>query len=109
MALDWATVMPGLADSSRVIACDRAGSGASDPLPHLSVEAEIGDLAALLGSTGPAVVVGHSWGGLLVQLTAMQHPELYRGMELVDASHETVLGSVPWTGGSWSAAWEWRW
>jgi pimeloyl-ACP methyl ester carboxylesterase len=95
MALDWATVMPGLADAARVIAYDRAGSGASDPLPHLSVEAEIEDLAALLASTGPAVVVGHSWGGLLVQLTAMQHPELFRGMVLVDASHETVLGSVP--------------
>lgn len=95
MSLDWTTILPGVAESARVIAYDRAGAGASDPLPRLTIEAEIADLAALLGSTGPAVVAGHSWGGLLVQLTAMQHPDLFRGMVLVDASHETVLGSLP--------------
>jgi pimeloyl-ACP methyl ester carboxylesterase len=96
MSLDWTTILPGLAESVRVIAYDRAGSGASDPMVQLTIEDEVADLAALLGSTGPALVAGHSWGGLLVQLAAMRHPDLFRGLVLVDSAHETVLGGAPW-------------
>ena len=96
MCLDWATVLPRLAESYRVVAYDRAGAGASDPMPKLSIDAEIDDLAALLDTVGPAVVVGHSWGGLLVQLTALRHPKPFSGIVLVDSSYEAVLSSVPW-------------
>ncbi|HKE70634.1 MAG TPA: alpha/beta hydrolase [Nocardioidaceae bacterium] len=96
MCLDWATVLPELAESYRVIAYDRAGAGASDPMPRLTIDAEIDDLAALLDEVGPAVAVGHSWGGLLVQLTALRHPKPFRGLVLVDSSYEAVLASVPW-------------
>ena len=96
MCLDWATVLPILAESYRVVAYDRAGAGASDPMAALTIDAEMDDLAALLDTVGPAVVVGHSWGGLLVQMTALRHPKPFRGMVLVDPSYEAVLGNVPW-------------
>jgi pimeloyl-ACP methyl ester carboxylesterase len=84
----YAAVFWGLAGDHRVIAYDRAGYGVSDPAP-LSVELQVGDLVALLEEVGPAVVVGHSWGGLLAQLATWERPELVRGLVLLDPSHET--------------------
>lgn len=95
MVLDWAPLLPLLAPRYRIVGYDRAGSGASDPLPTLTLAAELADLAALLDVVGPAVLIGHSWGGLLVQLAAMHHPASVRGLVLVDASHERVLTGVP--------------
>jgi pimeloyl-ACP methyl ester carboxylesterase len=63
MALDWANILPVLANRYRIVAYDRAGLGASDPIAPLTLESELEDLVALLANVGPAVVVGHSWGG----------------------------------------------
>ena len=49
---------------------------------------EIADLARLLDRAGirpPYVLVGHSYGGLLVRLFAHAHPEDTAGIVLVDA------------------------
>src|SRR4051795_2869081 len=78
VALDWAPILPALAERFRVIAYDRAGLGASDRVRPLTIGSQLDALAALLGVTGPATLVGHSWGGLLAELTAMAHPELVR-------------------------------
>ncbi|MBB5868309.1 pimeloyl-ACP methyl ester carboxylesterase [Allocatelliglobosispora scoriae] len=94
-SLDWAPVLPAIAADTRVVAYDRAGLGASDPMATLTVEAEIADLVALLTEIGPAVLVGHSWGGLLVQLVAFEHPDRVLGLVLVDPSHEEVLAALP--------------
>ncbi|HWD78482.1 MAG TPA: alpha/beta hydrolase [Kribbella sp.] len=84
----FAAVFRELATDHRVIAYDRAGYGASDPAP-LSVDLQVGDLIALLEEVGPAVVVGHSWGGLLAQLASWERPDLIKGLVLLDPSHET--------------------
>lgn len=84
----FAAVFRELATDHRVIAYDRAGYGMSDPAP-LSVELQVGDLVALLEEVGPAVVVGHSWGGLLAQLATWERPELVSALVLLDPSHET--------------------
>ena len=68
--LTWATVFDALSERGRVIAYDRAGLGDSDPLDLVTGSAEVDDLTALLDLVGPAVLVGHSWGGLLAQLAA---------------------------------------
>ena len=52
-SLAWAGVLPAVAELTRVIAYDRAGVGASDPVSPLTVEGEVADLAALLGRAGP--------------------------------------------------------
>lgn len=95
VGLDWATVLPALAATSRVVAYDRAGLGASDPAPRVTVDAQVRDLAALLTAVGPAVLVGHSWGGALAEMTALAHPERVRGLVLVDPFHEDNVAEVP--------------
>jgi pimeloyl-ACP methyl ester carboxylesterase len=94
-SLAWAGVMPIVAARTRVVAYDRAGIGASDPVWPLNVSTQADDLAAVIRATGsgPSVVAGHSWGGLLAQLVALQHPELIAGLVLVDPADEEFLAS----------------
>jgi len=97
-SLAWAGVLPAVAGYTRVIAYDRAGTGASDPMSPLTVDGEIGDLTALVGEAaeGCCVLAGHSWGGLLVQLAAFRHPDLVAGLVLVDPADEEILAGIPW-------------
>ena len=85
--------MPIVAARTRVVAYDRAGTGASDPVWPLALSAQVDDLTAVIRETGngPSVVAGHSWGGLLAQLAALNHPELISGMVLVDPADERYL------------------
>ncbi|MFG3225611.1 alpha/beta fold hydrolase [Kitasatospora sp. NPDC048194] len=96
-SLSWAPVLPVLAERARVVAYDRAGLGASEPgrvppaaLAPPTLDQQVGDLAALVRhlDAGPAVLVGHSWGGQLAQLLAWRSPELVAGLVLVDPAHE---------------------
>ncbi|MFD4655319.1 alpha/beta fold hydrolase [Kitasatospora sp. NPDC058444] len=98
-ALSWSAVLPELARYGRVVAYDRAGLGASDPdraAAAPTLDGQIADLAALVRQldAGPAVLVGHSWGGQLAQLLAWQRPELVAGLVLVDPAHEEFQ---PWS------------
>ncbi|MEV4719683.1 alpha/beta hydrolase [Micromonospora noduli] len=95
VGLDWAVVLPSLAERSRVIAYDRAGLGASDPTSRLTLDSQVRDLVALLDDVGPAVLVGHSWGGLLAQLTAFASPDRTLGLVLLDPFHEDSTAEVP--------------
>jgi pimeloyl-ACP methyl ester carboxylesterase len=93
--LDLAAVLPALADEFRVVAYDRAGLGASDPLRRLTIANQVDDLVALLDAHGPALLVGHSWGGLLAQFAAAARPEAVLGLVLIDPTHEEVMAAVP--------------
>jgi pimeloyl-ACP methyl ester carboxylesterase len=67
-----------------VLAPDRPGYGRSGEEPmSMAGNAEV--LAELLRhrAAGPAVVVGHSYGGGLSVLMAVHHPEVVRGLVLV--------------------------
>jgi pimeloyl-ACP methyl ester carboxylesterase len=85
--LTFAAVCQALVPDHRVIAYDRAGYGLSDPAPR-TLAIQLDDLTALLEATGPAVVVGHSWGGLLAQVVTWQRPDLIKGLVLLDPAHE---------------------
>ncbi|SOB80739.1 alpha/beta fold hydrolase [Streptomyces sp. 1331.2] len=96
-SLTWLPVLPELSRHGRVVAYDRAGLGASEPertavgrATGPSLDGGIEDLAALVRhlGAGPAILVGHSWGGQLAQLLARQRPELVAGLVLVDPAHE---------------------
>ena len=89
-AADWAVVQDRLAAKGlRSLAYDRAGLGHSDPGPvPRDGRAVVADLAALLRALderAPAVLVGHSMGGLMVRLFALTHPDRVLGVVLVDA------------------------
>lgn len=103
-ALSWLHVIRELAEHDRVrlVAYDRAGIGASDPiggLGRVSLDTQVGDLVAVLDALartgGPCILVAHSWGGLLAQVAAWSRPELIAGMVLVDASHEQAVQQIP--------------
>jgi pimeloyl-ACP methyl ester carboxylesterase len=111
IAADWAAVQSAAAASTRVCAYDRPDSpgSRSDPTPERTAQEVVDDLRALLaaaGEAGPYVLVGHSMGGLYVQLFAYEHRDEVAGLVLVDPTHEEfaarldeiearVLGSPP--------------
>jgi pimeloyl-ACP methyl ester carboxylesterase len=77
-----------LAQTTQVVTYNRAGYGASEagPLPRDAAR-EAEEIRALLekaGVPGPYVLVGHSLGGLNVQVFASMHPADVAGMVLLD-------------------------
>lgn len=87
----WDAVVESVAGYSRVLAYDRAGYGASrSPTQRRTGAAAVAELRGLLRELGlepPYVLVGHSLGGLYVELFARTHPEEIAGVVLVDARH----------------------
>ena len=93
IASDWAAVHPEVAAGARVCSYDRPDSpgSRSDPTAERTAQEVVNDLRALLaaaGERGPYVLVGHSLGGLYVQLFAYQHPDEVAGLVLVDPTPE---------------------
>ena len=92
-ALDsWSQISPAAAEISTVVAYSRAGLGRSDPSPHeYTARAAVAELHALLNHLElkpPYVLVGASYGGILVRLYTSLYPTEVAGLVLVDASHE---------------------
>lgn len=72
-----------------VVALDSPGHGAAprlDPLPDLDGLVEL--LAAEIAPAGPAVLAGHSWGGMLALRLAVRHPSLVSSLLLVNTPLE---------------------
>ena len=88
-SINWTIIQQAVARHTSTCAYDRAGLAWSDP-PRgaFTVDAMLADLGALLDSLYPGracVLVGHSFGGLLIRLFAERHPERVAGIVLVDA------------------------
>jgi pimeloyl-ACP methyl ester carboxylesterase len=88
----WQPVHAAIAGFARVCAYDRPGSGASGPaLTGLSPAGYVDLLRSVFikaGEPPPYVLTGHSFGGQIAALFAMQYPADVAGLVLVDASHE---------------------
>ncbi|MCA9879501.1 MAG: alpha/beta fold hydrolase, partial [Thermomicrobiales bacterium] len=89
----WASVLGNFADSSRVVALDLPGHGASSkPSTDEGGDYSVPGLAAALGEViekldlAPAVVIGHSLGGATALDLALARPKLVRGLVLVDSA-----------------------
>ncbi len=89
--LSWTFVQPEIAKLTRACAYDRAGHGWSDagPLPRTleQIAAELHELLHAAGVPPPFVLVGHSYGGLVVRVYAAQYPDEVCGLVLVDPAH----------------------
>ncbi len=96
---NFAWVQQELESLTRVVAYDRAGLGWSDPgsLPR-DAQRSAKELCTALqraGIGGPYVVIGHSYGGLVVRAFADLFPNEVVGMVLVDASHPDQWVHIP--------------
>ncbi|GLR70578.1 alpha/beta fold hydrolase [Agaribacter marinus] len=97
--LVWRDVINGLSSSFKTFAYDRAGLGYSgkSQKPRTS-QIMVNELHALLQAQsieGPLILVGHSFGGLNVQLFAKTYPEQVKGLVLVESIHPDYLSYIP--------------
>ena len=85
-AADWSVVQTRLA----------ASLGYSDPGPEprdgRAINDDLEALLKALGETAPILLVGHSMGGLMVRLFALERDLALAGLVLVDAVTPDVLG-----------------
>lgn len=88
MASWYLTVAPALARGHRVILYDLRGHGLSERVPSgYDVATMTDDLEAVVEGIAhePAVVVGHSYGGVLALELAFRRPDLVRKVVVVEA------------------------
>lgn len=87
-SLNWTDIRCRVSEFTSAVSYDRASLGWSDPartprLPSRIVE----ELHRLLGAAnipGPYILVGHSFGGLLVRAYAASYPDEIAGLVLID-------------------------
>ena len=87
-SINWRVTQAQVAAFATACSYDRAGLGWSDPCrTPLDAGRMVADLSALLDQLNlpsPYVLVGHSFGGLLVRLFVERYPHKVAGMVLVD-------------------------
>lgn len=92
----WSPVQSSIAKFARVCAYDRptlirgrvgprAGSSPAEVVRTLR------DVLSALGEAPPYIMVGHSYGGMIVRLYATKYPTEVAGLVLVDSTHEDLL------------------
>lgn len=87
--LSWTELQRELSKSFRVVSYDRAGLGWSElgPMPR-TAERIVDELHLALGEAGikpPYILIGHSFGGMLMPLFAARYADEVTGMVLIDA------------------------
>jgi pimeloyl-ACP methyl ester carboxylesterase len=91
-SLSWTRVIPAVAAFTHACAYDRAGLGWSESArTPRTVDQMIAELRGVLGhaaTSGPAVLVGHSFGAFLVLVYAARYPADVGGLVLVDPPTE---------------------
>jgi len=85
-----------LSADHRVFYIDLVGRGRSDApddLREISFESDVADVAALLTAldAGPVHLYGFSYGGLLAQALALDHPRLVRTLVLANSLHSPEM------------------
>ena len=88
---DWDAVFPALARLSTVVAYSRPSAAPAGGPEDYSARRAVTDLHSLLGKLGirlPVVLVGRSYGGILVRLYTSLYPGEVAGLVIVDGTHE---------------------
>jgi 3-oxoadipate enol-lactonase len=91
----WDAVLPAFADRT-VLTVDGPGHGGSDDPPAgWTLEDHVGALLEVLDHHGldRAVLVGHSWGGMVSLRLALAHPHRAAGLGLVNTPLTRPAGS----------------
>jgi pimeloyl-ACP methyl ester carboxylesterase len=106
-AREWDSTAAWLASSHRALAPEARGHGHSERRPRdISPEAFVLDAELWLErlASAPAIVVGHSLGGITALLLAARRPEFVRGLVVAEATpDEDPEGAA--AVGRWFASW----
>jgi pimeloyl-ACP methyl ester carboxylesterase len=90
-SLSWQAIQKEIAGFTRVVSYDRAGLGWSDAATARQTTTQcLEDLRALLKAAQlppPYILVGHSFGALIVRAYAARYPDEVTGLVLVDPLH----------------------
>ena len=91
----WQKVIASIKEKTQIAVYDRAGLGRSEPGPEPRDYRHIAeDLHTLLQNAGlrpPFILVGHSMGGLHIQVFAANYPSEVAGMVFVDPEPKEFL------------------
>ncbi|OED38123.1 hypothetical protein AB833_20790 [Chromatiales bacterium (ex Bugula neritina AB1)] len=102
-ALEWVPIRDQIAGRTRVCIYDRAGYAWSDPSPYpryaRQLAAEASAMLHKLGLTQSLILVGHSFGGLVVRELAGLPGIQVKAMVLIDSSHEDQFKHMRVEGG----------
>lgn len=93
----WANVAHLLAKAGyHTISYDRSGLGRSPAATQRSLEALVADLEQVVRAYAPqgAIIVGHSYGGIMARLLTARQPQLVKALVLVDPSSEFVGAQI---------------
>jgi pimeloyl-ACP methyl ester carboxylesterase len=96
----WNDLAPLLAreTGATIITYDRAGYGESDlPDTPYDIHQEVAGLwrgLEQLGHTNSLILLGHSWGGMLILVTACEHPDAVRGLVFLDAMNVEFIDAI---------------
>jgi len=95
----WSNIQPEIATFCEVCAYSRAGIGDSPSATgKRDIQNIVNDLETLLENDsmeGPFILVGHSIGGLIINMYAYQHPQQVAGLVFVDSSHPNQDNELP--------------
>ena len=107
-SLQWSQLQPLLARETKTCSYDRAGLGWSEPAEHApTIENSVNDLREVLqvlGDKPPVVLVGHSYGAILVRLYAQRFPENIKAIILLDPASEYMPERIVGYAGALDAA-----
>ena len=88
MHMNWRKVQEAVAARAETVAYDRGGLGwSAGPVAERTprrIAAELREMLHAAGVRGPYVLVGHSFGGLVIRRFALEYPEDVAGVVLVD-------------------------
>lgn len=91
----WGKVLDAVSPDATIFAYNRPGYGQSDtagtPRDGATIVEELRSTLRRKGLAPPYVLVGHSLGGLYMQLFARRYPQEVKGLVLVDALYPRVI------------------
>jgi pimeloyl-ACP methyl ester carboxylesterase len=96
---DWAFQLDEFSAGHRVLAVDLRGHGRSSvPATDYTVPRHAADLARLLELLGldPVIAIGHSLGGSVAAVLAVEHPERVRAMVAIEPAYGQDKAALEW-------------
>lgn len=90
---NWTQIAKAVSEDHRVLLVDLPHHGRSPWGEDFDYVAVADEVAALLSPDDPATLVGHSMGGKVAMLVALQHPETVGRLVVADMSPVTYTGA----------------